>query len=244
MARRAAGERAAASEHGASSAAGSASAPARARPARARMRVGAACIAVIILTWCLLPPPLPTRRRPLEQVRIRPLRATRAPGRCAWRSSGARRARHPAAAPSAWRRAGVARAPARPPACCRGSARAVWLIVAPRTPDLAGAGLPREPVPQPRLRGVGRALVRRPHAARLQPAVPAAGRAARRAGAGCARGAGVGRAVRADRRAAPTAARARWAAVLFALAAVGDVWIGPRGLRAGRHVRARRRCSR
>ena len=54
-------------------------------------------------------------------------------------------------------------------------AAAVYLVLAPPSADLAGAGVPRRPRP----RAVGQRLVRRPSHARLQRALPAAGRAAR-----------------------------------------------------------------
>ena len=58
---------------------------------------------------------------------------------------------------------------------------ALWLLVDPRTPDLAAQVYRARPVRTRRVRRVGRALVRGPRAARLQPAVSAARLAARAA---------------------------------------------------------------
>ena len=100
-----------------------------------------------------------------------------------------------------------------------------WLIAYPHTPDLAAqvyrVGLFRQ---------VGFAVwdenwYAGAQPARLQPAVPAAGRAARRAGGGCGLGAGLGGAVRA-RDATVYGRTTRSAAAWFAVAAVCDIWIG------------------
>ena len=90
-----------------------------------------------------------------------------------------------------------------------------------------GAGLPRRPVRTHRVRRLGRALVRR-----VTPCPATAccfRRSPRCSGCALARGllgARLGGAVRALGRSACTAASARWGAVWFAVAAVGDIWIG------------------
>ena len=132
---------------------------------------------------------------------------------------------------------------------------AVWLLVDPRTPDLAGAGLPRRAVPPARVRRVGRATGTR------ATTCPATACCSRRSAALIGRARGR-RAVRArsrrrcSRRSAAgeygRAARAgaRWRS---RVAAVGDVWIGrvafalgvtPRARRRARAARAATRCSR
>ena len=181
-------------------------------------------IAVIIFASCL--PPAPATRAGSASAHgdaSRAADARRSGPACRRRGAPARAGRRTP------RRALVAAgAAASRPAAARAALLALaWLLVAPRTPDLAAAGVSREPVPPRRLRGVGRALVRRPLPARLQPAVPAARRRCSASAAlGVDRGARLERAVRADRRRARTARGARWGRVLFALAAAGDIWIG------------------
>ena len=87
-----------------------------------------------------------------------------------------------------------------------------WLLVDPRTPDLAAQVYRLGLFERAGLRRVGRALVRGPRAARLQPAVPAARLAAGHARARGVSVLGVGGAVRAARARPlrPGAVRARW----------------------------------
>ena len=101
-----------------------------------------------------------------------------------------------------------------------------------------------KPLPRARLRGLGRALVRGPLAARLQPAVPAPGLAARECA--CSGALAVLASALLFERIVLDAygRRARWAAAFFVVAAVGDLWIGRDLVRSrGRRSRSRR-CSR
>ncbi len=105
-----------------------------------------------------------------------------------------------------------------------------------------GTGLPRRPLPPARLRGVGRALVRRPSTC------PATACCSRRS-ARCSACACWARSPCSPRwrcsnasRPRPTAARRAGASSWFAVAAVGDMWSRATRLRARRLVRARRRA--
>ena len=93
-------------------------------------------------------------------------------------------------------------------------------------PGSRGPDLPREPLQRSRVDGVGLALVRRTRRAGLQPRLPPVSGA----GSACERSghwpSWSRRCCSSVSRARPTAAAARWGAIWFALAALGDVWSG------------------
>ena len=140
------------------------------------------------------------------------------------------------------RRAGAGTARRRPVRRSRRRcpAAALWVLVYPRTPDLAGQVYRVDLFRRHRIRRVGRALVRRPPHSGLQPACSR--RWARCSGCACS----------APRRCLPRACcssslagraygqAARWGAVFFAVAAVGDVWAGRVDVRARGQRRSRR----